>query len=162
MPKNPQAEALAESIDDAYAMERRSLHTLDSIIATTDDGYVRSGFERHRGETERHAERLLRRLEALGRTPSVGKEAQGLVGATVEAFVDELRSDSARRNVSDLYGAEHSEIATYELLERLADRLGDDETAQVARENRRDEEAMTQVLAANWSVFLDLALAERR
>jgi hypothetical protein len=44
--------------------------------------------------------------------------------------------------------------------ERLAERAGDAQTAKVARQNRRDEDAMAKKIAANWDKFLDLTLVE--
>jgi ferritin-like metal-binding protein YciE len=70
------------------------------------------------------------------------------------------RSEKAGRNARDGYATEHMEIAAYQLLERVAERAGDEETAEVARQNRADEERMAQKIDANWDRFAELSLVE--
>jgi ferritin-like metal-binding protein YciE len=55
---------------------------------------------------------------------------------------------------------EHLEIAAYEILERLAEAAGDDETSRVARQNRAEEEAMARTIAAGWDRTVEATLRE--
>jgi ferritin-like metal-binding protein YciE len=151
---------LGDYVEDAHAMESNVLQMLDSMIATTDDQQILGQLEQHRKQTERHQERLRGRLEDLDRDTSTRKEAQTLAGALLKGVTDRVRGDKPGKNARDGFITEHMEIAAYELLERLAVRAGDEKTAQVARQNRRDEEAMAKKIASNWDKFVDLTLAE--
>ncbi len=145
---------------DAHAMERNVLQMLSSMIATTTDGEIRSALERHKDETEGHIDRLARRLQAHGQDSSTLKDAGAIVGGLFKAMQDVARSDKAAKNARDGFVTENLEIAVYELLERVARRAGDEETAEVARANRADEEAMRDLIASNWDRFVELMLHE--
>ncbi len=153
-------EKLVDYIEDAHAMEQNVHQMLGSMIATTQDEEILQELEHHRMETERHEQLLRERLQALGRDTSVRKEAQSLAGALTKGVMDQVRGDKAGKNARDGFITEHMEIASYELLERLAQRAGDEETAEVARRIRADEEAMAQKIAANWDKFVELTLVE--
>jgi ferritin-like metal-binding protein YciE len=151
---------LVEYIDDAYAMEQNVLRMLDSMIATTDDAQMKRALERHRKQTEKQAERLSERLQAHGKSPSVVKQAGGILGAVMKSMVDTARGDKAGRNARDGFATEHMEIASYQLLERVAKKAGDRKTAAVARQNREEEEAMARSIGAKWNKIVDLSLKE--
>ncbi len=147
-------------VADAHAMEQNVLQMLESMISTTPDEEIVKELEHHTMETERHELLLRQRLEALGAGPSVRKQVQTLTAGLAKGATDQLRGDKAGKNARDGFVTEHMEIAAYELLERLAIRAGDEETAEVARRNRADEEAMARKIAANWDKFVDLTLQE--
>ena len=151
---------LIKHIDEGVAMEQNVLRMLDGMIKTTDDPEIKEGLRRHRAETEQHSERLTKRLEAHGASPSVIREAGGIAAALAKSVVDLARGDKAGRNARDAYATEHMEIASYQLLERVARRAGDEETAEVARRNRAEEEAMVRTIDTNWDKFADLSLRE--
>jgi ferritin-like metal-binding protein YciE len=133
---------------------------LDSMITTTDDPQITEMLKHHQEETECHEQRLRKRLDALGAGPSTRKQAQTIATALMKGAGDQIRGDKVGKNARDGYVSEHMEIAAYQLLERLAQRAGDPETAEVARQNRADDEAMVQKIDDNWDRLLDLTLAE--
>jgi ferritin-like metal-binding protein YciE len=151
---------LVEYIDDAYAMEQNVLRMLDGMIGTTKDPQMKRSLERHREQTEQQAERLKERLSEHGASPSGVKQAGGIMAALMKSVVDMTRGDKPGRNARDGFATEHMEIASYQMLERVAKKAGDKKTAAVARQNREEEEAMARSIDAKWNKVVELSLKE--
>jgi ferritin-like metal-binding protein YciE len=151
---------LVKHIDEALAMEQNVLRMLDSMISTTDDPEIKGQLREHKLETEKQADRMQRRLEAHGASPSMVREGVGIMQALMKSVLDVARTEKAGRNARDGYATEAMEIAAYQLLERIAERAGDEATAEAARESRAEEEAMARRIEANWDRFAELSLQE--
>ena len=158
MPSQQATKKLIKYIDEAVAMEQNVLRMLDSMIRTTEDPEAVRVLERHKQTTRGHIERLEQRLKMHGSSPSRTKQVGGIVGARLKSAVDVARRDKAGRNARDAFVTEQLEVASYELLERVARLAGDDETAGVARQNRAEDEAMARRLADDWDKVAELSV----
>jgi ferritin-like metal-binding protein YciE len=153
-------EKLVDYIQDAFAMEQSMSQMLDSMISTTRDAEMMARLREHKQETARHAQRMRERLNAFGRSTSITGELAAVASAVVQGVTGELRADKPAKNARDGYIAEQTEIAAYELLERLAYRAGDTETARMAHLNLVDEQEMARWIVARWEKFVDLTLTD--
>ena len=153
---------LVEYVQNVHAMGQNVLLMLDSIILTTRDAELAAMFDEHKVETRRQKRRLNERLRPLcGLSLTfAGKDITAIVAAQVKGIADMWRADKAVRNARDAFVTEHMEIAAYEVLEQLPGRAGDAQTAEVARENRAEEEAMAERIASKWDSFLDAMLSD--
>jgi ferritin-like metal-binding protein YciE len=73
---------------------------------------------------------------------------------------DLVRTEKAGHNARDGFATEHMEIASYELLRRIAGKAGDEETATAAAEIIAEEEEMAKTIAANWDKAAELSLRD--
>jgi ferritin-like metal-binding protein YciE len=153
-------EQLIKHLDEAHAMEQNVLRMLDGMISTTDDPEILDALEHHKVQTQGHADRMAQRLEAHGAAPSTVRQLGGVLGALAKLPLDLVRGEKAGRNARDGYATEHLEIASYELLRRVAQKAGDEETAAAAAEIIEEERAMAKLIEANWDTFADLSLQE--
>jgi ferritin-like metal-binding protein YciE len=151
---------LVTYLKDAHALEQMSLQMTQTAAKATDDPQLHELFEHHHQETEEH-ERLIReRIEAHGESTSKLKDLGGRFAAMSKGMESMLPSDAPGRLARDGYVQEHTEIAAYELLCRVADRAGDTQTADVARRILENERETAEKIAATWGHATDLALRE--
>ncbi|MFL5859200.1 MAG: DUF892 family protein [Solirubrobacteraceae bacterium] len=154
---------IVQYLNEAHASEVSLISVLQSQLATTPPGSYRDAVESHLADTRGHARRIQERLEQLGqsRNPlqaSIENPIQAFVGFTETLFgqmlalsmtpFDLLRGSSAEekalKNAKDAYSTEALEIATYAAIERLARKVGDEQTAELAASIRGDEERMLE------------------
>jgi ferritin-like metal-binding protein YciE len=151
---------LVKHLDEAHALEQTVLRLLDGLIRTTDDPELLDRLEHHKLETQEHEYTMRRRLEAHGAQPSMVRQAAGMLEALMKLPFDLVRGEQTGRNARDAYVTEHLEIASYELLRRVAERAGDEETAQACVAILDQERAMAQFIEERWDLLLEQALRE--
>jgi len=152
---NKDQQKVMQYLSEAQASEQSLVRVLQSQIAMTPHGSYRTALETHLDETRRHAERVGKRLQALGKGGNpvtfVMGAVQSVVGQALaigKTPLDLVRGSGGEekvlKNAKDACASEAMEIATYTAIERLAEQVGDDETAELAASIRADEERMLQ------------------
>jgi ferritin-like metal-binding protein YciE len=151
-------EQLVTYLKDAHALEQMSLQMTQAAAKATDDPQLHDLFEHHHEETQ---ERLAReRIEAHGEGTSTLKDIGAKLAAIGKGVTGMAPSDTPGRLVRDGYVQEHTEVAAYELLRRVAERAGDAETAEVGRRILENERQTADKIAGMWDHATDLSLRE--
>lgn len=151
---------LVKHIDEAHALEQTVLRMLDGLIQSADDPEIIDRLEHHKLETQQHESLMRGRLEAHGASPSMVRQAAGMFEAFLKMPLDLVRGESTGRSARDAYTTEHLEIAGYELLRRVAERAGDEETARACLDILEQERAMATYIEENWDRFAEQSLRE--
>ena len=156
---------LVQWLNEAYAKEAELEADLAAHIALTQKMPYKKRLRAHLTETKDHKKRVAARIKALGGgkptpgpqipgVPAAFGEVAGKAVAAVKGQVGTARaavtqqSETHMRNAQEELREEHVEIAIYTRLEALATAVGDKETAQLAKNIRRDEERMAKFLDA--------------
>jgi ferritin-like metal-binding protein YciE len=155
---------LIQYLNEAYGKEKELETALQAHIAMTTRRPYKKRLQEHLRETKGHARGVERRIKQLGGkaeiVPAPGPVADAASAVTSAASkavsaakgpLHVLRGTGEQekmlKNAKTEYSEEHEEIATYTAIETLAEAVGDQETAKLAREIRRDEERMAKFLA---------------
>ena len=148
---------LVTYLRDAHAMEEKSLQTLQAAVAVAGDPQLESLYQGHVMETQRHLELLKERLEAHGTSRSLLKDLGGRLAAVGVGAGLVVQPDTPAKLLAVAYAFEHFEIASYELLRRVAQQAGDHDTVEMADKILVNERQAAEKLAASYDLALERA-----
>ena len=141
---------LVQYLSEAYGKERELESSLEAHIAMTTKAPYKKRLKAHLKETKSHAKQVQRRIKQLGGGTQTAQSVVGKVTAAAKGPLHAVRGSGEQekmlKNAKTQYFNEHEEIATYLAIETLAAKVGDKETAELARGIRREEERMAKFL----------------
>jgi ferritin-like metal-binding protein YciE len=154
---------LVKYLNEAYGKEKQLETVLQAQIGRTQNDTIKKRLREHLKETKQHARDVSARIKALGSKAdasnlpgpeALGESVAALANKAVAAAKGPLQvlrgsgvADNELRNMRDAYWNEAEEIAHYTVIEAVAEKLGDKDTAKLAKTIRRDEERMQAFIA---------------
>jgi ferritin-like metal-binding protein YciE len=142
---------LVQYLSEAYGKEKELEVSLEAHIAMTTKEPYKNRLKAHLKETKAHAKGLERRIKKLGGGGQLTQNVAGKLKAAAKGPLHMVRGSGEQekmlKNAKTEYWNEHEEIGTYLAIEALAQKVGDRETAKLARGIRREEERMAKFLA---------------
>jgi ferritin-like metal-binding protein YciE len=149
---------LVSYLQDAHAMEEKSLQTLEAAVAIAGDPQLKTLYEGHIMETQHHLELLKHRLETHDSSRSLLKDVAGRLAAVGVGVGLVAQPDTPAKLLAVAYAFENFEIASYELLKRVAERAGDSDTVEMAEKILVNERQAVEKLAASYDLALERAV----
>jgi ferritin-like metal-binding protein YciE len=153
-------EQLTKYLTDAHSIEVQALAQLRTAPDLAGDPELASAFREHLGETEGH-ERLIREaLDARGAKPSRTKDTVMAVGGKGFLLFARLQPDTPGKLHAHALSYEGLELASYELLARVADRGGETAVVETAHRIRDEERQMMERLEGGFDRAVEASLRE--
>ncbi|MDQ3849942.1 MAG: ferritin-like domain-containing protein [Actinomycetota bacterium] len=152
---------LVKYLRDADALEAQALQLLQAGPHIAEFEELAAFFREHLEQTRQH-QRLIRDcLSAHGNGPSRLQAGAMRVGALNLGTFFKGQPDTPAKLVGFAYAFEALEVGAYELLQRMAQRAGDERVAEVAAHILAQERAATERVASTWDHAIEPALREQ-
>jgi ferritin-like metal-binding protein YciE len=151
---------LAIYLTDAHAIELQALVQVKRARKVAGHPQIAAAFAEHVRETERHKHYVADRLMALSWAPVPHKDLAGKLSGIGMALFARFQPDTPGKLVAHAYSYERMEMAVYDLLERLAQRAGDSDTAMTARMIGQEERAMADRLMDLFDAAVEASLGD--
>jgi len=154
------AEQLTKYLTDAHSIEEQALAQLRTAPDLAGDPELAESYREHFAETEEH-ERLVRGLlETRDAKPSRTKDAVMALGGKGFLLFARLNPDTPGKLHAHSLSYEALELASYELLLRVAERADEGEVADVAQRIADDERAMIERLESGYDRSVEASLRQ--
>jgi len=153
-------ERLVKYLADVHSIEEQALVQMRRAPDLAGDARLSQIFAEHRTETESQERRVRERLDAHGAGPSTIKDLAGRGGGYAMLLFAGSQPDTPGKLTAHAFSYEHMEVAAYELLRRLAELAGDEQTAEAARQIGAEEQRMADRLADCFDIAVEASLAE--
>jgi ferritin-like metal-binding protein YciE len=151
-------EQVRKYLEDAHAIEAQAVQLLSKgpQLAGTQD--LASAYEEHLEQSKEHQQLIDNRLQSYGARPSRLKDAALRLGALNWGMFFGAQPDTPAKLAAFSYAFEHLEIASYELLRRVAARVGDEQTRSAADTILGEERAAADKIHRAFDNSLDATL----
>ena len=151
MAKQPKQldELFHDTLKDIYFAEKKILSTLPKMMKAAQNQDLKAAFEKHRGETQGHVERLERVFGMINKKPQA-KTCAAIVGITDEGaeIMEEYKGSPAHDAglLAAAQAVEHYEISRYGTLRTWAEELGLKKAVTLLQQTLDEEEATDEAL----------------
>ena len=153
-------EQLTKYLTDAHSIEVQALAQLRTAPQLAGAPELADAFRAHLAETARHERMTRELLENRGAKPSKVKDAVMAVGGKGFLLFARVQPDTPGKLFAHALSYEGLELASYELLKRVAERAGETEVAEAAARIGGEERAMMDTLESHVDAAVQAALDE--
>jgi ferritin-like metal-binding protein YciE len=151
-------EQLTKYLTDAHSIEEQALAQLRRAPDIAGDPQIAAAFEEHLAETEVQERDVRALLDARDADSSRAKDAIMAAGGVGFVLFARAQPDTPGKLMAHALSYEALELASYELLGRVAQQAGEPEVEQVAGRIRDQEQAMIDRLSGLFDRSVDASL----
>ena len=144
-------------LKDAYAMEKSIIQTLTAHSKEAEEyPEIQDKINEHIEATESQSERIKNRLEAMGENVSGIKAFTMEIMGKAKGYAEKFSEDKIIKNTLAEIATESYEISAYQTILLTAEKLGDEETVEMAEEILQEEKEMENWAKDNLPVLIGL------
>lgn len=152
---------LTKYLTDAHSIEEQALAQLRTAPDIAGDRELAGVYREHLSETEIHEQTIRRLLEERGAKPSAAKDAVMKLGGKGFLLFARLQPDTPGKLHAHSLSYEALELASYELLCRVAERADEEGVADAAEWIRGEERRMIDRLEQRFDLAVAASLREK-
>jgi ferritin-like metal-binding protein YciE len=152
---------LHKYLTDTHSIEVQALAQMKRAPGMAGSPELAEIYKQHERETEEHKRLIEERLEAHGESPNKLKDLAGSVTGLGFVLFAKFNPDTPGKLAAHAHAYEAMEEAAYEFLSRVAERAGDEDTAEVARRILEQEKAMKGRIFDHFDASVEASLREK-